>query len=53
MRKTFVHRYKWSHHNRRRQFRRAAKQGIVRLLEESKDGWLYEIPEGFNPSPIR
>lgn len=45
--KTFVHRYKWSHDRKRKQLRKALKRGIVKLLEETKEGWLYEIPDDF------
>ena len=42
MRKHFVSKYKYSHDARRKQFRRWAKDGLVKLLEKSRDGFLYE-----------
>ena len=45
MRKVFAHRYKWSHDKRRKQLRKACKEGLVTLLEESAAGFLYHVPE--------
>lgn len=45
MRKVFAHRYKWSHDKRRKQLRKAHKEGLVTLLEESAAGFLYHVPE--------
>ena len=39
--KHFVSKYKYSHDERRKQFRRWAKDGLVILLEKNKDGFLY------------
>jgi len=47
MKKVFVHRYKWSHEKRRKQLRKAAKNGEIRLIENSHDGFLYEVPNDF------
>jgi len=47
MRKIFVHRYKWSHEKRRKQLRKAAKEGEIKLLEKLYDGFLYEVPDDF------
>lgn len=43
-RKVFAHRFKYSHEKRRKQLRRALKDGIVQLLESSDEGWLYAVP---------
>lgn len=45
--KIFAHRFKWSHENLRRQMRRALKSGRAKLIEVTKDGWLYEVPSDF------
>lgn len=47
MRRVFVHRYKYSHDARRQQLRRAAKKGLVRVIDAGPDGWLYEVPEDY------
>lgn len=47
MRKCFVHFYKWSHTKRRKQLRKALKLGIIKLIEKTHDGLLYEIPNDF------
>lgn len=41
-RKYFVHRYRWTHEDRRKHFLKAFKNGKVTLLESTKDGWLYQ-----------
>jgi hypothetical protein len=41
-RKYFVHRYRWSHDDKRRAFKRFLKEGLVKILHEEKDGWLYQ-----------
>ncbi len=46
-RKVFAHRYKYSHEKRRKQLRRACKDGIVQLIEERPEGFLYAVPEDF------
>jgi len=46
-RKVFASRYKYSHEKRRKQLRRACKDGIAKLLESSPDGFLYEVPNDF------
>lgn len=43
--KIFVHRYKWSHDKRRKVCRKALKLGEIKLVEETKDGWLYEVSD--------
>lgn len=40
-RKHFVSKYRYSHDERRKQFRRWAKDGLVTLLEKNRDGFLY------------
>ena len=48
-RKYFVHRYKWSHDDKRQQFKRAFKEGKVKLLQKTKEGCLYQgIATGSN-----
>lgn len=47
MRRIFAHRFKYSHDRRRRQLKRAADRGEVKLLERTTDGWLYEVPDDF------
>jgi len=46
-RKVFAHRYKYSHEKRRKQLRKACKDGIVTMLESSPDGFLYQVPDDF------
>ena len=41
-RKYFVHRYKWSHEDKRKKFLRAFKEGKALLLHSTRDGWLYQ-----------
>lgn len=38
----FVHRYKWSHDKRRKFCRRMFKDGLLVLVDENYDGWLYK-----------
>ncbi len=40
--RVFVHRYKDGHSSRRTNYRRKLKEGKVRIVKQSKDGWLYE-----------
>jgi hypothetical protein len=42
-RRVFVHRYKDSHVNKRRKYRRMLKDGKAVLIEKRSDGWLYEV----------
>lgn len=37
----FVHRYKFTHDQRRRVARRMYKDGLLVVVEQNKDGWLY------------
>lgn len=46
MRKHFVSKYKYSHDTRRKQFRRWAKDGLVKLIDKNRDGFLYEEVAG-------
>lgn len=39
----FAHRYKYRHDRRRTVLLRAWKRGAVTLLQETQEGWLYEI----------
>lgn len=48
MRKVFVHRYKWSHDTKRQKYKKLFKKGKVIMLENTKDGWLYGIPNKTN-----
>jgi len=41
-RKYFVHRYKWTHEAKRKQFLRAFKEGKAVLVQSTRDGWLYQ-----------
>jgi hypothetical protein len=41
--RSFVHRYKDSHTDLRKQARRLAKDGLIALLEQRRDGFLYDI----------
>lgn len=41
MKKVFVHRYKWSHDDKRKKYRRMLKDSKVVLISQNKDGWLY------------
>lgn len=43
LRRVFVHRYKFSHENKRRKYRRMLKDGKAVLIEKRRDGWLYEV----------
>ena len=47
-RKHFVHRYKWSHDKKRKQFLRMFKDGKIDLLKSTREGWLYRIKGGDN-----
>lgn len=42
MKLVFVHRYKWTHADMRKKYRRMCKDGLVTLLEESPAGFLYK-----------
>lgn len=48
MKTVFVHRYKWSHADKRKKYRRLCKDGLVILLEEGPAGFLYKHKEGAN-----
>lgn len=52
-RKYFVHRYKWSHDDRRKKFLRMFKDGKVSLLQSTRDGWLYQIKGENNDNTTR
>jgi citrate synthase len=39
----FAHRYKYRHDRRREVLRKALKRGAVKLIQETEEGWLYEI----------
>jgi hypothetical protein len=39
---SFVHRYKDSHSAKRKRFRRLLKEGKVRMIHRSRDGWMYQ-----------
>lgn len=41
----FVHRYKWSHINRRRITRRMCHDGLLTLVLETHEGFLYRATE--------
>lgn len=41
----FAHRYKYRHDRRREVLRKALKRGDVILLQETDEGWLYEITQ--------
>lgn len=41
--KVFVHRYKWGHAKRRKQLRRACRDKKAKVVQETKEGWLYEV----------
>lgn len=45
MKKVFCHRYKWSHAAKRKKYRKQLKEGKIALLSQSKDGWLYGLPD--------
>lgn len=49
--KHFVSKYKYSHDERRKQFRRWAKDGLVTLIKKNKDGFLYSEHEA-NPITV-
>lgn len=44
-RRVFVHRYKFSHENKRRKYRRMLRDGKAVLLEKRSDGWLIEVKQ--------
>ena len=44
MKRIFVHRFKYSHSDKRKKYRRLLKLGDVVILETAKDGWVYGIP---------
>lgn len=41
-RRVFVHRYKYTHDQRRRVARRMCKDGLLTMVEQNKDGWIYQ-----------
>ena len=41
----FVHRYKWSHDERRRLTRRMCKDGLLVMIEHTGDGFRYRAAE--------
>jgi len=41
-RKYFVHRHKWTHEAKRKQFLRAFKEEKAVLIQSTRDGWLYQ-----------
>lgn len=45
MKMVFVHRYKYSHQELRKKYRRLRKEGKVTLIEESPVGFLYKHKE--------
>lgn len=53
MKRVFIHRYKWSHDKRRKQFRKLKKTCVIRILETLPDGWLCEFPADFPVAPTR
>ena len=38
----FVHRYKWSHEEKRKIFLKAFKEGRVDLIRSTRDGWHHK-----------
>jgi hypothetical protein len=42
MSKVFLHRYKYSHDKKRAKYRKLLRMGKVKIIEQNKDGWLYE-----------
>ena len=42
MKIVFVHRYKWTHSEKRKKYRRLRMDGLVTLIEESPAGFLYK-----------
>lgn len=40
--KYFVHRFKWSHDSKRKEFKKKLKKGSVKIIERNRDGWLYQ-----------
>lgn len=51
MKIVFVHRYKWSKAKLRKQLRRAAKDGIVTLIDQPYNGLVYKVPSYFKLKP--
>ncbi len=45
LRKHFVHIYRWGHEEKRKQFRRWAKDGKVILIGSTRDGFFYQEVE--------
>ena len=43
----FAHKYAWRHMNRRKQLRKAAKEGIIQIVSKGKLGILYSVPDNF------
>ena len=46
-RKVFAYRFKYSHEKRRKQLRKACKDGLVQMLESNDEGFLYAVPDDF------
>lgn len=42
-RRHFVHRFRWSDDGKRVQFRKALRDGLVKVIQDRRDGWLYEV----------
>jgi len=42
----FVHKYKHSHENRRKKYKKLLKKGEVTIHRKAKDGWWYEHVQG-------
>jgi hypothetical protein len=41
----FVHRYKFTHDQRRRVARHMCKDGLLVMVDQNKDGWLYRAAQ--------
>ena len=44
MKRVFVHRFKYSHSDKRKKYRKLLKSGEAVILATAKDGWIYGIP---------
>ena len=43
MRTEFVHKYKWSHRNKRKRYKKLNIKGQVKKIKTYSDGWRYQI----------
>lgn len=45
MKKVFVHRYRYSHTNKRKKYKKLKKERRAILIFQNSEGWLYGIKD--------